>query len=80
MFKLNMPNLKVMGKEIKALFSIFGSVSDKQQNAKGSRKASDIVFIADSRRRRNTIECGITVALYGILCYEYREDGTIRII
>lgn len=78
MLKLNLSGLKFIGREIKALVNVFGT--SKQSNGRSDARSGEIeYYIADSRRRKNYIECHATM-LYGFLCYEYREDGTISVV
>ncbi len=76
MFKLKIFSMGNAGRKVKMLTSVFDG--NKENSDKSNAWNKELVHYMDNNRRRNYIECHTTM-LYS-LCYEHREDGTIRII
>jgi len=80
MLKPNISSLKnVISKEIKALASVFNGSNSGDNKAKDVREETKILLLSSNRKRKNSIECYF-ISINGSICYEFREDGTIKIL
>lgn len=80
MLKPNISSLKnVISKKIKTLASVFNGGNSGDNKAKDFRKETEMLLLSSNRKRKNYVECYF-IAISGSICYEFREDGTIKIL
>jgi signal transduction histidine kinase len=80
MLRPNISSLKnVISKEIKALASVFNGSNSEDNKAKDFSEEKEILLLSNNRKRKNYVEC-FFISINGSICYELREDGTIKIL